>query len=199
MIWIFFGDNITAGVGDTQKQGWVERLTHETLFNNDSFINQGVNGEHLVLLSKRIQAILENIDTSQEISIVFSYGTNDLAKFNGNHLVSLSKFEKTYQAIIDITKSINPKIYLTTILPIGSNTEGIKTEYGFLRRTEIIEKYNTIIRELAHKNKILLVDWYDDFNLEKETLLSEDSLHPNTKGHEWLKNYFIAFLSKSPI
>jgi len=187
--YFFFGDSITFGEGDIIEGGWVKRL--EIKWNNPELklINKGANGEHLMLLQKRFLQELSEITGKSQDHIIFSYGTNDLAKFNGNYLVSIKRFEAVYREIITLALQKTNLVSICTILPVSDASEGVKTWYGFTRRHENILKYNTVIRSLAGEFQLNLIDWYVDFSLLKDEFLSEDGLHPNPTGYQWLCDF----------
>lgn len=185
--YLFFGDSITFGEGDSIKGGWVKRLEIKWKNLDIKLINKGINGEHLVLFQKRYSQ--ELLEITPQDHLIFNYGTNDLAKFNGNYLVNIKRFEIIYREIIALTLQKNNLISIGTILPISNHSEGIKTWYGFTRRNENILKYNAVIRNLATEFQLNLIDWYDDFSMLKDELLSEDGLHPNPEGYQWLCDF----------
>lgn len=187
--YLFFGDSITFGEGDIIEGGWVKRL--EITWNNPDvkLVNKGINGEHLVLFQKRFSQELSEITGKNQDHIIFSYGTNDLAKFNGNYLVSIKRFETIYREIIALTLQKTNSVSICTVLPVSDTSEGVKTWYGFTRRNENVLKYNVVIRNLATEFQLNLIDWYNDFAMLKNELLSEDGLHPNPKGYQWLCDF----------
>jgi lysophospholipase L1-like esterase len=99
------------------------------------------------------------------------------------------KFEKFYTAIIDKLQAKNIKVILCTPAAIGEKTDFSNELDGDLN------KYSTIIRSLAEKNKLPLVDlrksfldYNKQFNTEnKESgILTSDKVHLNEQGNKFV-------------
>ena len=99
------------------------------------------------------------------------------------------KFEKFYQAIIKKLKDRNIKVLLCTPAVVGEKNDMSNPLDGDLNR------YSNIIRDLAKKNALPLIDLRKKFqdylsknnpdNKEKE-ILTYDKVHMNDKGNQFL-------------
>ena len=99
------------------------------------------------------------------------------------------KFEKFYQAIIKKLKDKNIKVILCTPAVVGEKSDMSNPLDGDLNR------YSNIIRDLAKKNELPLVDLRKKFldylkdnnpeNKEKD-ILTYDRVHMNNKGNQFL-------------
>jgi lysophospholipase L1-like esterase len=99
------------------------------------------------------------------------------------------KFEKFYQAIINKLKARNIKIALCTPAAIGEKTDFSNQQDGDLN------KYSNIIRSIAAKNNLPLIDLrklFLDYNLKNNSvnkdrgILTTDGVHLNATGNQFV-------------
>jgi lysophospholipase L1-like esterase len=184
---IFFGDSITQlGV---DRGGYITRIDSmcklEGLNNTYEFTGAGISGNKVYDLYLRMDSdvLLKKPD------VVFIYiGVNDVwHKALRGTGTDTDKFEKFYQAIIDKMKTQGIKIVLCTPAVIGEKTDFSNEQDGDLNQ------YSTIIRNLAVKNGLALVDLrktFLDYNLthnsgNKESgILTRDRVHLNANGNQ---------------
>jgi lysophospholipase L1-like esterase len=85
--------------------------------------------------------------------VIIFIGVNDIwHKESFGTGTDQDKFEKFYQAIINKLKAINSKIILCTPAVIGEKTDFSNPQDGDLNQ------YSNIVRTLAQKNNLQLVD-----------------------------------------
>ena len=184
---IFFGDSITqAGAG---TGGYILRI--DTLCKSDGqgdnyeFIGAGIGGNKVYDLYLR----MENDVLAREPDIVVIYvGVNDVwHKSTSGTGTDPDKFEKFYQAIIDKLKAKNIRIILCTPASIGEKTDFSNPQDGDMN------EYSNIIRRLARKNELHIVDLrksFLDHNLKNNPdnkdrgILTTDRVHLNAKGNQ---------------
>ena len=149
---IFFGDSITqAGVN---AGGYIMRIDSmckaEGKTDNYEFIGAGIGGNKVYDLYLR----MENDVLAKNPDVVIIYiGVNDVwHKTSSGTGTDADKFEKFYQAIIDKLKARNIKIILSTPAAIGEKTDFSNPQDGDMN------EYSNIIRRIASKNSLLLVD-----------------------------------------
>ncbi|MBS1620577.1 MAG: G-D-S-L family lipolytic protein [Bacteroidetes bacterium] len=184
---IFFGDSITEfGV---RPGGYITRI--ESLCKADNkrgmydFIGAGVSGNKVYDLYLRLEE--DVLKKKPDIVVVF-IGVNDIWHKALTHTgTDPDKFEIFYQAIINKLKVAGSKIVLCTPASIGEKTDFSNPQDADLNR------YSSIIRSLASKNKIQIVDLrklFLAYNLinnptnKKEGILTEDGVHLNANGNE---------------
>ncbi len=120
--------------------------------------------------------------------VIIYVGVNDVwHKSSFGTGTDSDKFEKFYQAIIDKLKVKNIKVILCTPATIGEKTDFSNQQDGDLN------KYSSIIRGIAGKNKLPIVDLRKSFlaynisnnpdNKEKG-ILTSDGVHLNAKGNQ---------------
>jgi isoamyl acetate esterase len=184
---IFFGDSITqAGVN---PGGYIRRIdsmcTAEGQKENYEFIGAGIGGNKIYDLYLR----MEDDVLAKNPEVVFIYiGVNDVwHKSTSGTGTDADKFEKFYTAIIKKLKDKNIKVVLCTPAAIGEKTDFSNSQDGDLN------EYSKIIRNLATKNNLQLVDLrksFLDYNLNNNpdnkdrSILTTDRVHLNAKGNQ---------------
>jgi len=184
---IFFGDSITqAGV---QSGGYIVRIDSmckmEGAGDNYEFIGAGIGGNKVYDLYLRMES--DVLAKNPDVVIVY-IGVNDVwHKSSSGTGTDADKFEKFYQAIIDKLKAKNIKIILSTPAAIGEKTDFSNPQDGDMN------EYSNIIRRIASKNSLALVDLrkaFLDYNLKNNPdnkdrgILTTDRVHLNAKGNQ---------------
>lgn len=184
---IFFGDSITESgarpggyiikVGDlAAKEGRADQF---------DFTGSGIGGNKVYDLYLR----LEDDVLSKNPDIVVVYiGVNDVwHKQSYGTGTDYDKFEKFYNALIKKIRAKGCKLVLATPAVVGERTDFSNELDGDLNR------YSSLIRSLADKNSLPLVDLrkvfleYNKVNNpeNKESgILTTDRVHLNDKGNE---------------
>lgn len=184
---IFFGDSITqAGV---QPGGYIKRVDSmcnaEGQKENYEFIGAGIGGNKVYDLYLRMEddVLAKNPDV-----VVIYIGVNDVwHKASSGTGTDADKFTKFYQAIIKKLADKNIKTILCTPAVIGEKTDFSNSQDGDLN------EYSKIIRSLAEKNNLKLIDLrksFLDYNIKNNTqnkdrgILTTDRVHLNEKGNQ---------------
>ena len=184
---IFFGDSITqAGVN---AGGYIMRIDSlckaEGKAGNYEFIGAGISGNKVYDLYLR----MENDVLAKNPDVVLIYiGVNDVwHKASSGTGTDADKFDKFYQAIIDKLKTMNIKVILCTPAAIGEKTDFSNPQDGDMN------EYSNIIRRIALKNNLTLVDLrkaFLDYNLKNNSsnkdrgILTTDRVHLNPAGNQ---------------
>jgi lysophospholipase L1-like esterase len=186
---IFFGDSITQAA--VKNDGYIVKIqelaTNEKLADKFEFAGAGIGGNKVYDLYLR----MENDVLSKNPDIVVVYiGVNDVwHKRTYGTGTDADKFELFYTALIKKLQEKNIKVVLATPAAIGEKTDFSNELDGDLNR------YSTIIRDLAKKNSLSLVDlrqgfldYNKKFNTEnKESgILTSDRVHLNAKGNQFV-------------
>jgi len=172
------GDSLTHGnIGDC----WVENLRRE--FPEDTFLNEGINGDVVWQVQQRIKPIL----ACKPDMVLLMIGSNDaMASFDkdsgkrykrNNKLPEIPTF-KSYQKLLpELIDSFSDlsKIALCTIPPVGENKDSAINNH--------VKKYNKFI-ELTAKNKnitLLPVSklLWDDLSIRTYPFKSDYDPNPN--------------------
>ena len=184
---LFFGDSITqqgAAAG-----GFIVKIdsmcTQEKKNDQFEFIGAGVSSNKVYDLYLRMDddVLAKNPDV-----VVIFIGVNDVwHKALVGTGTDADKFEVFYNAILKKLKERNIKVILCTPAVIGEKTDLTNQQDGDMN------KYSNIVRGLAQKNNLPLVDLRKEFieynkqyNLEnKESgILTKDKVHLNQKGNQ---------------
>lgn len=184
---IFFGDSITQA--GAKPGGYIVRIDSmskaEGKGEQFEFVGAGIGGNKVYDLYLR----LEDDVLSKNPDIVFIYvGVNDVwHKRTSGTGVDPDKFEKFYQAIINKVKAKGAKAILVTPAAIGEKTDYTNEQDGDLN------KYCALIRSIATKNSLPLVDLrqkFLDYNLKNNSqnkdrgILTTDGVHLNAIGNQ---------------
>ena len=184
---IFFGDSITqAGV---KPGGYIVRIgelaAKDGLKEQFDFIGAGIGGNKVYDLFLRME---EDVLSKTPDVVLIYVGVNDVwHKQSSGTGTDADKFEKFYAAIIKKLQDKNIKIVMCTPAVIGERTDFTNQLDGDLN------KYSNIIRALAQKNSIPLVDLrkaFLDYNIQFNTenkesgILTTDRVHLNEEGNK---------------
>lgn len=189
---IFFGDSITElGVKKDRYVGYILKMDSmlKTAKKDSEYelIGSGISANKVYDLYLRME---DDVLSKNPDVVVIYVGVNDVwHKTLLGTGTDADKFEKFYQAIIKKLKNSNIKAVLCTPAVVGEKTDMSNPLDGDLN------KYSNIIRDLAKKNNLPLVDLRKKFidylkvnnpdNKEKE-VLTYDRVHMNDKGNQFL-------------
>jgi lysophospholipase L1-like esterase len=196
---IFFGDSITqAGV---QPDGYIsvlgQLMKQAGTGDNYELIGAGIGGNKVYDLYLRMD---DDVLSKKPDIVVIWVGVNDVwHKRSFGTGTDADKFEKFYEAIIKKLQANNIQVIVCTPAAIGERTDFSNELDGDLN------KYSSIIRSIAEKNKCKLVDLrkaFLDYNLEnnKENtesgILTSDRVHLNAKGNQFVAEQMLKVLSE---
>ncbi len=184
---IFFGDSITRA--GAEAGGYITRIdsmcTLEGLAGQYQFSGAGIGGNKIYDLYLRME---EDVLAKNPDMVVIYVGVNDVwHKATSGTGTDIDKFEKFYQAIIKKLTGKKIKVILCTPATIGEKTDFSNSQDGDLN------EYSKVIRNLATKNNLPLVDLRKIFlaynlinNTENKTkgVLTTDGVHLNAKGNQ---------------
>ncbi|MGB5030122.1 MAG: GDSL-type esterase/lipase family protein [Chitinophagaceae bacterium] len=184
---IFFGDSITElGVKKDKYVGYIVRMDSmlKAVKKDDQYelIGSGISANKVYDLYLRLE---EDVLGKNPDIVVIYVGVNDVwHKTLLGTGTDPDKFEKFYNAILRKLKERNIKAILCTPAVVGEKTDMSNPLDGDLNR------YSNIIRDIAKKNDLPLVDLRQKFldynnannpeNKEKD-ILTYDRVHLNAK------------------
>ena len=184
---IFFGDSITES--GMNRGGYVNRIDSmaktEKRSDDFEFIGAGISGNKVYDLYLRLE---DDVISKKPGLVVIFIGVNDIwHKESFGTGTDQDRFEKFYQAIINKLKAINSKIILCTPAVIGEKTDFSNQQDGDLNQ------YSNIVRSIAQKNNLQLVDLrkiFLEYNLKNNPenkdrgILTADRVHLNAAGNQ---------------
>ncbi|MBL7746093.1 MAG: G-D-S-L family lipolytic protein [Chitinophagaceae bacterium] len=189
---IFFGDSITElGVKKDKYTGYIIKmdsmLKAEKKDGEYELIGSGISANKVYDLYLRMED--DVLSKSPDVVVIY-VGVNDVwHKTLLGTGTDADKFEKFYQAIINKLKAKGIKPVLCTPAVVGEKNDMSNPLDGDLNR------YSNIIRDLAKKNTLPLVDlrkmfidYLKDHNPknEEKNILTYDRVHMNEKGNQFL-------------
>lgn len=189
---IFFGDSITElGVKRDRYVGYILKLDSmlkkEKKDDQYELVGSGISGNKIYDLYLRME---EDVLARNPDVVVIYVGVNDVwHKTLLGTGTDADKFEKFYQAILNKLQAKNIKSILCTPAVVGERNDNSNALDGDLNR------YSNIIRDLAKKNGLPLVDLRkkcmeyleknNPANKEKD-ILTYDRVHMNDKGNQFI-------------
>ena len=189
---IFFGDSITElGAKKEKYVGYIIKmdsmLKAEKKDDQYELIGSGISGNKVYDLYLRLE---EDVLARNPDVVVIYVGVNDVwHKTLLGTGTDADKFEKFYQAIINKLSAKGIKAILCTPAVVGEKTDMSNQLDGDLNR------YSNIIRDLAKKNNLTLVDLRKRFldylkdnnpKNEEKNILTYDRVHMNDKGNQFI-------------
>jgi lysophospholipase L1-like esterase len=186
---IFFGDSITE-LG-ARPGGYITRVDSMCRLEGKSgafeFAGAGIGGNKVYDLYLRME---DDVIAKKPDIVVIYIGVNDVwHKALAGTGTDQDRFERFYQAIINKLKEKNIKVILCTPAVIGEKTDFSNPQDGDLNQ------YSNIIRKLAVKNSLLLVDLrklFLEYILQNNSdnkdrgILTYDRVHMNAKGEQFI-------------
>jgi len=166
---IFLGNSITAGTD------W-----HE-LLDMPNAKNRGISGDITFGVLERLDEVIEG----KPAKVFVLIGINDVSRNIPDEVILAN-----YSKIIDRIQEGSPKtkIYFQTLLPTNSSFGKFKNHYN---KEEHVLNINKGLKELAAKEKIILIDLYPNF-LDSENRMDArytyDGLHLNAEGYKVWKS-----------
>jgi lysophospholipase L1-like esterase len=149
------------------------------------FTGSGISGNKVYDLYLRLE---EDVIRKNPDVVVIYVGVNDVwHKTLLGTGTDADKFEKFYIAILNRLKEKNIRAILVTPAVVGEKTDFSNPLDGDLNR------YSNIIRSIARKNGLPLVDLREQFlaynkannpNNEEKNILTYDRVHLNAKGNQ---------------
>jgi len=196
---IFFGDSITELA--VKPGGFILKidsmLVKNNLKNNYDLIGSGVSGNKIYDLYLRLED--DVLSKNPDIVVIF-IGVNDVwhKRLTGTG-TDADKFERFYSAILKKLTDKNIKVIICTPAAIGEKTDFTNEQDGDLN------KYCNIIRDIAAKNNLPLIDLrkiFLEYNLKNNSenkdrgILTRDGVHLNDKGNQLVADEMWKVISK---
>lgn len=196
---IFFGDSITEAAA--KPGGFIVKmdsmLQKNNLKDNYELVGAGVSSNKVYDLYLRLED--DVLNKEPDIVVIF-IGVNDVwHKRSFGTGTDADKFERFYSAILKKLADKNIKAILCTPASIGEKTDVSNEQDGDLN------KYCNIVRSLATKNNLPLVDLrkiFREYNLINNTenkdrgILTRDGVHFNEKGNQLAADEMWKVISK---
>jgi lysophospholipase L1-like esterase len=164
---VFMGDSITD----------IWRLNE--YFPDRDFINRGISGQVTSQMLARFKA--DVLDLRPDAVLILG-GTNDLARG-----VPLIAIENNYQMMSDLANFYKVKVIFASVLPVSDYHKDTNpaNERTVLRSPLYINALNDWLEKLCAQRGYTYLNYFDSVRDNRGMLqsdLSDDGLHPNSKG-----------------
>lgn len=179
---VFLGDSIT--------DAW--RLNE--YFPDRDFINRGISAQLTSQMLARFKA--DVIDLHPEAVVILG-GTNDLARG-----IPLTSIENNYQMLSDLAGDYRIKVIFASVLPVSDYHKADNPAYerSASRPPIFINALNDWIEKLCAQRGHTYLDYFDAVRDNRGMLqadLSDDGLHPNSKGYRVMAPIALAAVQKA--
>lgn len=180
LVWLFTGDSVTQGAHHTYGRRcypeiFAEHIRWEMRRLYDFVINTAINGTNTSYL---LAAFDRNIMQFKPSVVSLMYGINDCQE----PTLSTTIFQSNLEKLVTKVRTIGAIPILHS--PNAIDMEGVKKMKTASRH--LLPCYVEIIREVAKRNQIILVDhWrqWSERGIEQFNRWLDDPLHPNAEGH----------------
>ena len=165
---VFLGDSIT--------DGW--RLTE--YFSGRDFVNRGISGQITGEMLGRMMADVINLKPA---AVIVLAGTNDIARG-----VPVSAIENNLVMIADLASHYQIRLLFASLLPVSDYHKNVNPQYARTnsRPPATILSLNRWLKQFCSQRGFTYVDYYSsmvDSSGYLQADLSDDGLHPNSKGY----------------
>jgi lysophospholipase L1-like esterase len=201
---LFQGDSITDGnrgrnedpnhiMGHGYAFSIASRVGADFPEKNYKFYNRGISGNKVTDLENRWQS--DTLDLKPDVLSIL-VGVNDAASvvFTRPPVVSVEKYEDTYNALLEQTKTVFPDILFVLCEPFILKVGKVKENWEKYHQN--IKQRQEVVKKLAVKHDAVFVASQEVFNNVCDKAPAEywmwDGVHPTVAGHEllareWLK------------
>ena len=172
---VFMGDSITDSWDDPRFGGF---------FPGRPYVNRGISGQTTPQMLLRFRPDVLDL---KPVAVVILAGTNDISGNTGP--ATPAAIQGNLASMAELARAHGVRVVLASLLPVSDydkNREGrpiIRTQQ---RPPEQIRALNDWIKTYAAANGHTYLDYYsatvDEHGLLQDDL-SEDGLHPNSKGY----------------
>jgi lysophospholipase L1-like esterase len=179
---VFFGDSIT------------DFWPLNQYFPDNNYLNRGIAGQTSGQLLQRMKD--DVIDLHPE-AVLILIGTNDLARD-----VPVTAIESNYQMLADLAAAYKIKVIFAAVMPVSDYHKDQDPVYERTpqRPAAFIKALNDWLQKFCTQRGYPYVDYYtatvDDAG-QFQADLSDDGLHPNSKGYRVMAPLASAAIGKS--
>jgi lysophospholipase L1-like esterase len=176
-----FGNSITAGEPGNNYPAHLRTMLRARYTAQSQVItvfDQGVGGE---VTEDGADRLPDALDDFRPDVLLLEEGINDLS---GGNQSNLPPMIDGLEDMVREAKRRGVKVLLATLLPERPGTAKTSAH-------PLIIPANNLIRALAARENVALVDLYAGFGGGPEPYISEDGLHPNALGYQKMAELFL--------
>ena len=165
---VFLGDSITD----------LWRLNE--YFTDSDFINRGISAQITGQMLGRMKADVIDLHPA---AVVILAGTNDLAR-----QIPLTTIENNYLMLADLASLYKIKVIFASVTPVSDYHKDVNPAYEMTKTRPpiFIAALNEWIQKLCELRDYVYLNYYAamvDHSGQMQSDLSDDGLHPNSKGY----------------
>jgi lysophospholipase L1-like esterase len=183
---IGFGASSMEGADDDEGGGFFTRI--QPLYPQVRFINMGVGGESTRDMLQRIS----QVKAHQPYDLIVLLGCNDFPRANDEFpevRASLEEYARNLsQLLADIRGQRN---ILITSFPVDTRSTGVQAQ--------LFETYIDRAKAIALVNGFEIIDLYAKVKASNLDFLSEDGMHFNSAGHQYIADLVQTALNQGKI
>jgi lysophospholipase L1-like esterase len=179
---VFLGDSIT--------ELW--RLNE--YFPDRDFINRGIAGQ---VTSQMLGRMMADVIDLRPQAVVILAGTNDL-----DRQIPLTEIEDDYVMLADLATANKIKVIFGSVLPVSDVHANVNPAYARMKSRPplFIQALNEWLSRFCAQRRYGYIDYYSALVDAKGQLgadLSDDGLHPNSKGYRLMAPLVLAAIQKT--
>ena len=187
---VVFGSSSAYGKNDVEGGGFAGRLRrwHEEVDIMNKTFNQGVPGASIDLLLERVE--IEAKHRNPDL-IVLQLGSNDAkreATAENDTVTPLPEFQKKYTELIETLRNIGPTIVVSNYPFDETRTTPVSWRDVYFFNKDV-EEYAQEMKNITLRAGLDYIDIYGDWIADEDYIsryISEDGLHANADGHEYI-------------
>jgi len=177
------GENRVVFLGDSITDFWGRGVERGTFFPGKPYINRGITKQTTAQILVRFRA---DVVALKPRAVVILAGTNDIAGNTGPATDGM--IEDNLASMADMAQTNGIKVVLSSLLPVNDLFYPDETESRPLQRINAINRW---LRDYAAAKGLVYLDYYSvfaDANGLMKPDLSNDGLHPNTRGYRLMES-----------
>jgi lysophospholipase L1-like esterase len=172
---LYCGDSLTFGAGVTTEERWSTLLTDELVKTYPNLIsnNIAVSGSPMSTILDQVKSAIAGEDV---VTILGGTNNSRIDDVGTTIDVAISELKQAIQ----LAKAVGAVPIVGTCPPMDRTKNTVSMNSS---SWAWITEYNNQVRRLCAIEKVICVDFYNDFNNDL-TLLQSDKLHPTATGHQ---------------
>lgn len=189
---LVIGDSLVYGLGDNEKGGWVNRIRLKLENINDIYYdvyNLGIPDDSSLDILKRFEKEICDRYYQGRLIVVYQFGANDSSQTKTEYDTFIQRLVAIFQKTKLYTNDI---VFINIPKAIDINAEG---RLGVIAevRNDKINMYNMFAKQVCLEENIEYININKIIHLED---LSEDGIHPNSKGYEKICNIVCDYIKE---
>ncbi|HEX7916733.1 SGNH/GDSL hydrolase family protein [Rudaea sp.] len=177
------GESRVVFLGDSITDFWGRGVERGTFFPGKPYVNRGISTQTTAQMLVRFRA---DVAALKPRVVVILAGTNDIAGNTGPATDGM--IEDNLASMSEIAQANGIKVVLSSLLPVNDLFYPNETES---RPQQRIRAINNWLRDYAAVKGFAYLDYYGvfvDANGLMKPDLSNDGLHPNTRGYRLMES-----------